>query len=323
MKKKICAVSALLFLIMPQKLFADDPTVDDVLNRDLSEMTEWLEGGYDNIEQVYFEELLALPEEQRRQRLHVIFARMEMSALGRDVFFVEQYVDNDPAKVRSRLVYSFTPDFAGQRIKMTIFGLKDDTSGNTEKISTLSIDDLTPMPEGCEVYWRRQASQFVGALEHDTCRIVSQRSGETMIINNSMVVSATEFWIDDSVRREGGEVRQAPVQAPFKLHKEAIFTCWVGVSNDQAEGGADYIPAVKISDQGGEIRITTTGDDPRTVGLKMRNVVWPYGTARDSLVLYAHKDMEGKATSYTWTAPDGKRIALNLRWIQASCTKDG
>ena len=52
----------------------------------------------------------------------------------------------------------------------------------------------------------------------------------------------------------------------------------------------------------------------------MRRVRWPTGTNADSLVLYAHRPGEERAVSYTWGHVDAERIAMNLRWMQASCT---
>ena len=67
--------------------------------------------------------------------------------------------------------------------------------------------------------------------------------------------------------------------------------------------------------------MTTDEKKPQRVGIKMRNVVWPTGFNRDSLVLYAYRgEDEDRAVSYAWTSPDSDRIAINLRWMQASCT---
>jgi len=59
---------------------------------------------------------------------------------------------------------------------------------------------------------------------------------------------------------------------------------------------------------------------PEKVGIKMRNVRWPYGNNRPSLVLYAYRPDEDRAVSYAWADPSAQRIGINLRWMQASCT---
>ena len=52
----------------------------------------------------------------------------------------------------------------------------------------------------------------------------------------------------------------------------------------------------------------------------MRNVTWPYGSNRPSLVPYAYRSGEDRAVSYAWADPSAERIGINLRWMQASCT---
>jgi hypothetical protein len=55
----------------------------------------------------------------------------------------------------------------------------------------------------------------------------------------------------------------------------------------------------------------------------MRNVVWAQGPNRPSVVLYVHTpDDPDRAAAYSWADPDAKRIGINLRWMQASCTID-
>ena len=59
---------------------------------------------------------------------------------------------------------------------------------------------------------------------------------------------------------------------------------------------------------------------PKQVGIKMRNVRWPYGNNRQSTVLYAYRPNEDHAVSCAWADPSAQRIGINLRWMQASCT---
>lgn len=307
---------------------AQTPTKDDVLRRDFTEMLQWFEGEYDNMEQVYFDELMEVGPDEQHERIHSIFKRADLPGVGADTFYVQQYSDNDPAKVYRQRIYSFMPDYERRAIALRILSFKDaaaalDAHIDPTKLDGLGPDDLTAMPEGCTVYWRRQANQFIGLMDQGACRIMSQRSGKELIIEDDLVLTEREIWIQDRATDvDGNYVFGNKAGVPHKLHKQSLFTCWMSVQNDQARGGWDFKPGLKISDQGGEILVTTSGDNPQTVGLRMRNVVWPYGRNRASLVLYAHKDMGARATSYAWTEPDGQRIALNLRWLQASCTKD-
>jgi predicted ATP-grasp superfamily ATP-dependent carboligase len=88
----------------------------------------------------------------------------------------------------------------------------------------------------------------------------------------------------------------------------------------QRDGEWTFRRGLEIYDQGGMIWLSTDEEDPQQIGIKMRNVSWPYGTNRPSLVLYAQRIGEARAVSYAWAEPTAKRLGINLRWMQASCT---
>lgn len=105
------------------------------------------------------------------------------------------------------------------------------------------------------------------------------------------------------------------------------FTCWVSVRRfaDRADGQADWSfdRNIAIHDQGGRALVQPDGAPP--VVIRMRNVVWPPpSTNRPSLVLYVHRpESPDRAESYSWADPDARMVGINLRWVQASCTRTG
>ncbi len=112
-----------------------------------------------------------------------------------------------------------------------------------------------------------------------------------------------------------------------ELRLARTATCWGAAlkSTKKPDGSDDWYGArdLKLHDQGGRATFggATTGA-PAAV-LRMRNVVWPSGPSRPSLVLYIHTlDAPDKAVSYSWADPSAKMIGINLRWMQASCTID-
>lgn len=103
-------------------------------------------------------------------------------------------------------------------------------------------------------------------------------------------------------------------------------TCWAAVRRTtlKTDGSEDWQFRARIAlhDQGGRARVG--GDGAPAAVIRMRNVVWPSGPNRPSLVLYIHTpDDPDRAVSYAWADPGAARVGLNLRWIQASCTIDG
>lgn len=110
------------------------------------------------------------------------------------------------------------------------------------------------------------------------------------------------------------------------LRRARPVTCWASMlrATRKPDGGEDWTfhSGLKLHDQGGRVR-AGGGDAPEAV-LRMRNVVWPSGPNRPSLVLYIHRpDAPDRAVSYAWTDPGAARVGINLRWMQASCTIDG
>lgn len=110
------------------------------------------------------------------------------------------------------------------------------------------------------------------------------------------------------------------------LRRGRPATCWVAARKAQpkADGSDDYAfqGKLKLHDQGG--RTLAAGDGAPPVVIRMRNVIWPSGNNRPSLVLYVHKpDQPDRAEAYAWADPGAARVGVNLRWVQASCTIDG
>ncbi|HNP64225.1 MAG TPA: hypothetical protein PKH39_09835 [Woeseiaceae bacterium] len=67
-----------------------------VLDRDMRSFLEWFPGVYDNQEQVYFENELDVPEDERHERIHHTFAPVELPEFGENIFYVQRYLDDDP-----------------------------------------------------------------------------------------------------------------------------------------------------------------------------------------------------------------------------------
>ncbi|MFN3865002.1 MAG: hypothetical protein ACK4RT_12055, partial [Erythrobacter sp.] len=60
------------------------------------------------------------------------------------------------------------------------------------------------------------------------------------------------------------------------------------------------------------------------LSIRLRNVTWAKGSRnKPSLVLYVHKDDPERAESYSWASPDASLVGINLRWVQASCSRTG
>lgn len=295
-----------------------------VLDRDMRTLLDWFPGVYDNVEQVYFEGELGVPEDERHERIHHTFAPVDLPAFGENVFYVQQYLDDDPSKIYRQRIYVFTADYDEDAIRLQIHTPPDVESLVDAHLDPTKLDGLTPEQtrhmEGCDVFWRRQANQFIGYMKPEACSFVSQRSGKRIIIDDDLILTNSELWISDRAQDEDGNlVFGNKAGIAHKNIKARRFDCWIAAQERDGENWT-FKSGLEMWDQGGSIWIETDEDEPQKVGIKMRNVRWPTGTNRNSLVLYAHRGGEERAVSYVWGEPTAERLAMNLRWMQASCT---
>ena len=319
-KRFVGFLPVFFLLLAPVAQSADNP----VLDRDFRTFLEWFPGTYDNQEQVYFEGELGVPEEERHERIHHTFAPVELPAFGEHVFYVQQYLDDDPAQIYRQRIYSFSVDYDESAIRLAIHTPNDvaalvDAHLDNSKLAGLTPAEATNRP-GCDVYWKKQANQFVGYMKEKACTFVSQRSGKTIVIDDDLVLTDSEIWISDRAEDEDGNyVFGNKAGIPHKNLKARRFECWMAVQ-EQDEESWTFKNGLEVWDQGGTIWIDTEEDEPQTVGIKLRNVHWPTGTNRNSLVLYAYRGGNDRAVSYAWGEPEATRLAMNLRWMQVSCT---
>lgn len=310
------------------------PSAQAVLERDFGQFLEWFEGRFDNDRQVFFEPELGVAEPDRHERIHSIFRRVDLPAFGAHVFYVEQYLNGDPAQIYRQRLYVMSVDAGRGAIRLAIHiprqpeGLAGAHLDPT-LLARLTPADMTTYP-GCDVFWRRQENQFVGSMDEGACRIVSSRSGRTLIVSDDLVLSADGIWINDrAVDEQGAYVYGNLAGVAHQLRRARPFECWAAVlrgasHGDSGEGARPQDWAFQrglwVHDQGGTVEIVTDETPARRITIKLRRVEWPYGTNRPSLTLYVHEDGNPRALSYAWGEYDAERLGINLRWLQVSCT---
>ncbi len=294
-----------------------------ILDKDFRIMMEWFPGVYDNQEQVYFEEEQGIDESLRHERIHHVFEPVELRAFGQHVFYVQQHLNDDPAQIYRQRIYAFRPDYEANAIRLTIYTPNDvaalvDAHLDLTKLAGLTPEQTRALP-GCDVFWQRRANHFVGYMEPDACSYVSRESNKRIIFNDDLLLTQDALWISDRARDEAGNVVFGhPAGVPHKNRKARRFECWITAR--QRDGDWTFRRGLEVYDQGGMVWLSTDEDEPQEVGIKLRNVRWPFDPNRPSVVLYAYRPGEDRAVSYTWADPAVERMGINLRWMQASCT---
>ena len=294
-----------------------------VLDKDFRTMMQWFPGVYDNQEQVYFEAEQEVDEALRHERIHHVFEPVDLPAFGEHVFYVQQHLNDDPAEIYRQRIYTFQPDYDEGAVRLAIHIPNDvaslvDAHLDLTKLTGLLPEQTRVLP-GCDVFWRRQDNHFVGYMRPNACSYVSSESGKRIIFNDDLLLTENALWISDRAEdEEGNRVFGHPTGVPHKNRKARRFECWMTAM--RRDGEWTFRRGLEIYDQGGMVWLETEEQPPEKVGIKMRNVRWPYGNNRPSLVLYAYRPDEDRAVSYAWADPSAQRIGINLRWMQASCT---
>ncbi len=177
--KTLINLCFLVFLSLTSIASVDYKT--DPCARDIKILTEWFEGEFDNEDQRWFENdrRANIPEEEHHVRLHTAHKRLDLPLFGEHVFYVEEYVDNDPENIIRQRFVTFESDLKAGAIRMQQGFLKDTEAAkgahfNPEKLSGLTekdvffMSDLDPESE-CDVFWTRVADQYEGEIIVNNC----------------------------------------------------------------------------------------------------------------------------------------------------------
>lgn len=315
--RKVFLFSIIVFLSI-QTVAAQNP------EKDLRLMMSWFEGRFDNYAQTVEEK--ETKTEFPHERIHSIFARVNLPNIGENVFYVQQYMDGDETKIYRQRLYVFTPNRKEKAIELKIFTFPDEKAVLNAHLDKAKLNGLTlekmDSPKGCEVFWRLKDNKFEGSMKPNACRVVSKRSGKTLIITDDLFLTKDEIWINDQAKDDQGNyVFGNKANVHHKLKKVKIFEGWTAVLKDgSAEMTGQDAPAdawdgqrnLMIHDQGGMVKINDK------FSAELAQLTYKNGTK--VLKLGIVDNASGKTVAYTWANPEAERIGINLRWVQAGFT---
>lgn len=273
------------------------------LEKDFAELTSLYSGQWDNDRHVFFAEDSGID-------LDTVPPRMMVKSTA-----VEE--DQDKTNAYS----SFEVDVSGVAIPIPVrketFSIIAKEEVIRQIFSVVKENDIA-IEIDCIVDWRREGKQFRGDAKGSECSQLYPAPNSRKKLKQTWILSAKELWITS----ERGNSRK-----DSRLRRVRPFECWVSVLRGAKHGDTglgqndwDFRRGIKLHDQGGEAIIMTDDTPSRKVRLVLRDVEWPYGRNRPSLVLYVMEGDSERATSYAWGTAGAERIGINLRWIQASCT---
>ena len=288
--------------------------------------SNWFEGRFDNYAQYYNDKENKV--EHPHEHIHSIFKKVNLPNLGKDVFFVQQYLDGDETKVYRQRLYIFAPDKKEKALKLTIYNFDEekkyrDAHLDASKLNSLTMANLTTTA-GCEVFWKlnKTRDKFEGYMKKDACKVASKRLNKTIIITDDLFLTKEEIWINDQAKDEqGGYVFGNKSGVHAKLKRVRWFEGWTAIlktgettMTNKDFTGDEYDGKTKIllHDQGGTVKLNDKYS-VQLAQLQHRSGLWV-------MTFKVIENSGGKAISYTWTNPEAERIGINLRWMQSSFT---
>lgn len=294
-------------------------------------MVAWFDGRFDNHLQVWQARGANTADDLIHEHIHSIFARVDLPAFGEHVFYVKQYMDNDPKKTYRQRLYTFeiAPDRTS--IVLEIFAFLDDAAYMDAHLSPDKLADLTPAKmrptPGCEVYWRRNGDHFLGNTVEGACRIKSRRSGKTMIISDNLYLDDDEIWIHDrAVDEQGNLIFGHKGNVPHKLRRARVFTGWASTRKTDAPEGAsggdawNFVGDLTVHDQGDRIALVTKDGQELGYSIELAQLVYARTKVPILKLAVYEKGSDKKSLAYTWANPEAERIGVNLGKIQVGLT---
>ncbi|MCP5471456.1 MAG: chromophore lyase CpcT/CpeT [Sinobacteraceae bacterium] len=305
------------------------PIPDDPSARDLQRLVLWFEGDFDNQEQIWFENdrRSATPASERHERVHATHRRVNLPAFGQYVFYVEEYLDDDPAKVfRQRLVTFESAREAGVRMKLWFF--KDPASvrgahRDPSIVASITPADVTGLP-GCDVLWVPQGDQYVGGMEPRAC--VFGEKGQRRYSQHDLVLSPTKYWrVDRIFLLESDKLHEGHSRGvPHKMMRTKMFSCDISFYADDYLAGPhpddEVFSGKEIHSQGGTIAVTRKSDGMEYV-FRLRDKEYPYYEKNPDFMFLSVRRGTESFLAYSLHDPAATLIGFNLGWLSVFCER--
>jgi hypothetical protein len=324
---KLSAGIVLLFAAMsataPVQAADTDPNA-----RDLVLMSQWFAGEFDNEEQQWFQNdpRSKTPDDQKHERIHTIHKRFDLPAFGEFVFYVEEYRDNDPAKIIRQRVVALSSDSPAQGIRMKQGFIADAQAVagahlDPAKLAQLQASDISFLT-GCDVIWRRVGDQFEGSMAPQACLFGEGKDRRYSVHN--LVLSQTKYWREDRSFRvsDNSLFVGFPTSEPHKMNRAKIFICEVTFRGERRGEGEQKIEGLRLHSQGGQV--WATGADGKVVGLRLRDKEYPYYDVRPDFLFFAVREKDKDASlGFSIHDVQSRRLGLDLGWMGAHCAREG
>lgn len=319
------ALLATLAGLPVQQAYGDDAA--DPRTRDLIVLVDWFEGEFDNEEQRWFENdpRSATPDADRVIRLHTIHKRIDAPTFGENVFYIEEYADNDPDNViRQRLVsFSSDADIGAIRMQQGFFKDAKQLKGahvSPERLADLEPDDVTFLSE-CDVFWQRDGGQYKGAMAEKAC-VFGDGDTRRYSVHN-LTLSADDYWrVDTTFLLSDDSLHVGyPIDRPVRMRRSRIFYCDVYFYGEPGESG--IVKDLRLHSQGGLLNVVRESDGAG-FDVLMRDKQYPYYDTRPDFIYFSIRPAgEQRSIAFSVNDPNSRQLGIRTTEIGAFCHRQG
>lgn len=319
---------ALIVALMMICTFQSEAQTSDPYARDLVLISEYYTGEFDNDSQLWFQGRSDWPgiEEEKHVRLHATHTRLDAPEIGPYTFYVEEFINDDPAEIIRQRVTSFHSDVEKGGIVMKLFFLKDSKEfvnahldpAKMGKLKTAEMFEL----DGCDVIFKREADQFFGKMGDKECQFGEGEERRYSV--HDIHLSATKYWRKDQIFLvENDEMYSGNKQnIPHKMRKAASYSCDVSFTEKgyyDPSGNDKKYKNVIIHNQGGSASFHNPITD-KTYILQLREKEYPFYAEGSDFFMMRFIEEDAKRSDVIVTAePNISKISFSLGWSSAIC----
>ncbi|MBL8631466.1 MAG: chromophore lyase CpcT/CpeT [Rhodospirillaceae bacterium] len=287
-------------------------------------LSEWLPGDYDNNEQIVRQSGggLAVTKTTPFFRVHTIIKRVAMPEIGEHVFYLEEYRDNDPAKITRIRLYKFTVDIEAQAIRLHLLNpLKPEVlvgaHSDLAKVEALKLADMRADRDLCDVFIRWEGNQFRGAMKPKSC----DRPDKTTV-DYTLTIGPKHHWTRNRARDAKNNVvwEFAPGAGEDFVEgtKARWFSCGIQESADGDMTKTKPYKTITLHDQGGEAAVPWP--DGRTLVFVIHDRAFTSPPDREFPLFRIHDQKNMTVPiAYAYAVDEAERFGLNLGWFYIRC----
>lgn len=315
----------LSLLALPTIAHADDAA--DPFARDIKILTSWFEGQFDNEEQNWYENdpRSATPKDDRIIAVHTMHRRVDLPEFADHVFYVEEYINDDPKQISRQRFVIFSSDIKEGAIRMQQGFFKDSKKlagaySAPEKLKGLTKEDVFFLSE-CDVFWKREASQFKGSMKPKAC--VFGEGAERRYSVHDLVLSEQKYWRVDTTFLVSNDSlhRGYPRDRPVQMRRALPFNCEVHFYGDAGNGQIEK--GLKSHSEGGLFTVSRKSDG-KAFDFLIREKEYPYYETRPDFMYFSIRNAgEYRSIAFSVNDPDARTFGIRTKEVGAFCHREG